>query len=184
MKTVPALDPAPVLADLVSGVRDIVRRERPPAETARLVAAQLESFLARPNLVPPEYRVGDPERYRQHLVHSEPDGSFSVVALVWEPGQETPIHDHIAWCVAGVYEGAETERRYELRGEGTTARLVAVADVVNGPGIACGFAPPGDIHLVRNAEETTVVSIHIYGADIGKLGTSVRRTYQLPVTDS
>lgn len=176
-----ALDPTPLLSDLVCAIRDVVRRERPPAETARLVAACLEPFLAQPDLVPPEYRVGDPQRYRQHLVHSEPDGSFSVVALVWQPGQATPIHDHIAWCVAGVYEGAETERRYELRGEGATARLVPIADVVNESGVACGFAPPGDIHLVRNAEDATVVSIHVYGADIAKLGTSVRRTYQLPV---
>ncbi|MGW1679613.1 cysteine dioxygenase [Saccharopolyspora sp. NPDC002376] len=184
MTSASAMHRTPLLAELVSTVRDVVRLERPPAESAQLVARQLEPFLARPNLLPAEYRAGDPERYRQHIVHAEPDGSFSVVALVWQPGQQTPIHDHVAWCVTGVYEGAETERRYELRGQGTTARLVPTADVINGTGTACGFAPPGDIHLVRNAEESTVISIHVYGADISKLGTSVRRMYDLPVAES
>ncbi|MFD0363561.1 cysteine dioxygenase [Nocardia sp. GCM10030253] len=173
----------PVLADLVCAVREIVRLERPPAEAARLVAGRIEGFLAQPDLLPAEYREGAPDRYRQHLVHTEDDGSFSVVALVWQPGQQTPIHDHVAWCVAGVYEGAETERRYELRGEGVTARLVAADDAINNAGTACGFAPPGDIHLVRNSGTSTVISIHVYGAHIGKLGTSIRREYHLPVAD-
>lgn len=171
----------PALDELVCAIREVVRLERPPAEAARLVAARLERFLAVPDLLPEQYREGDPDRYRQHLVHTEDDGSFSVVALVWQPGQQTPIHDHVAWCVAGVYEGAETEQRYELRGEGATARLVVAADAINHAGTACGFAPPGDIHLVRNSGSSTVRSIHIYGAHIGKLGTSVRREYRLPV---
>ncbi|MFI9509611.1 cysteine dioxygenase [Nocardia sp. NPDC052566] len=178
ISTAPA---TPVLADLVCAIREVVQLERSPAESARLVAERLECFLARPNLLPPEYREGDAGRYRQHLVHTEDDGSFSVVALVWMPGQQTPIHDHVAWCVAGVYEGAEAEQRYELRGAGSTARLVVAADVVNAAGTACGFAPPGDIHLVRNAGAGKVISIHIYGANIGKLGTSVRREYRLPI---
>lgn len=173
----------PVLTDLVCAVRDVVRLERPPAAAARLVASRLEGFLTQPDLLPAEYREGAPDRYRQHLVHTEDDGSFSVVALVWLPGQQTPIHDHVSWCVAGVYEGAEAERRYELRGEGGTARLVAVGDVINTAGTACGFAPPGDIHLVRNSGTSTVISIHVYGAHIGKLGTSMRREYRLPVAD-
>ncbi|MFG1796266.1 cysteine dioxygenase [Nocardia sp. NPDC049149] len=172
------------LADLVCAVREVVQLERPPTDAAQLVADRLERFLQQPDLLPAEYREGDPNRYRQHLVHTEPDGSFSVVAIVWRPGQQTPIHDHVAWCVAGVYEGAESEQRFELRGAGPTARLVVVADVVNDAGSACGFAPPGDIHLVRNSGTSTVISIHIYGANIGKLGTSVRREYHLPIADA
>jgi predicted metal-dependent enzyme (double-stranded beta helix superfamily) len=45
---------------------------------------------------------GDPETYKSEVLHSEPDGSFSIVALVWRPGQVTPIHDHVTWCVFGV----------------------------------------------------------------------------------
>ena len=56
-----------------------------------------------------EQRVGDPRSYRSHVLHIEPDGAFSIVALVWRPGQVTPIHDHVTWCVFGVIEGVEYE---------------------------------------------------------------------------
>ena len=54
-------------------------------------------------------RTGDPARYLSHLLHAEPDGSFSIVAMVWLPGQVTPVHDHVTWCVFGVLQGAEHE---------------------------------------------------------------------------
>jgi len=38
----------------------------------------------------PEHTRGFPDRYRQHVLHVSPDGAFSVVALVWLPGQKTP----------------------------------------------------------------------------------------------
>jgi len=34
---------------------------------------------------------------------------------------------------------------------------------------------------VRNAGQETAISVHIYGTDIGRLGSSVRRVYDLPV---
>jgi hypothetical protein len=42
------------------------------------------------------------------------------------------------------------------------------------------FTPPGDIHQVRNAGATTAVSIHVYGADLRRAGSSVRRYYHQP----
>jgi predicted metal-dependent enzyme (double-stranded beta helix superfamily) len=44
-----------------------------------------------------------------------------------------------------------------------------------------GFAPPGDIHRVRNAGDGTAISIHVYGTDVSRIGTSARRYYDLPV---
>lgn len=173
------------LGELVGSVREAVTRELDHASTAAAAAEVLERFLAMPDLIPDHCRVGDPERYRQHIIHSEPDGSFSVVVLVWMPGQATTIHDHLSWCVAGVYEGAESETRYELRGQGEDTRLVPTLEVDNPAGVAVGFAPPGDIHMVRNAQDGPVIAVHIYGANIDRLGTSVRRTYDhLPIASA
>ena len=47
----------------------------------------------------------------------------------------------------------------------------------NHVGDVSGFAPPGDIHRVRNIGETTAISIHIYGTDITRIGSSARRYY-------
>ena len=163
---------------LVEAIRNQVRRGEDAATTAALVSAALRPFLAAPDLLREDQRAGDQDRYTQHVLHVEPGGSFSIVALVWLPGQETPVHDHVAWCVTGVYEGVEHEQRFAVR----DGHLVPTQEVTNPAGDVCGFAPPGDIHLVRNACDSKAISLHVYGADIGELGSSVRRTYDLPVT--
>lgn len=171
------------LGRLVGEVREAVGRGLAPDLTAYLVGEQLGPHLGAADLLTPQQCESDPEHYRQHLLHAEGDGSFSLVALVWLPGQCTPVHDHVSWCVTGVHQGAEQERRYRLLpagAAGTQARLVATEDVRNEQGSVCGFAPPGDIHRVWNGGSTLAISVHIYGADISRLGTSVRRLYDLP----
>ena len=61
------------------------------------------------------------------------------------------------------------------------AFLTEVARRENAPGTVVGFAPPGDIHRVRNSGTGIAVSLHIYGADLSRLGSSIRRVYDLPV---
>lgn len=171
------------LAALVEDVRAAVARGLAPDVTAYLVGEKLAPHLGARDLLTPAQYEGDPDTYRQHLLHAEPDGSFSLVALVWLPGQRTAVHDHVSWCVTGVHQGEEHERRYRLlpaEEAGAAARLVATEDVVNRTGEVCGFAPPGDIHRVWNGCDDKAVSIHVYGADISRLGTSVRRVYDLP----
>lgn len=171
------------LGALVAEVREVVARGLAPDVTAYLVGEKLAPHLGADDLLSAESYQGDPDTYRQHLLHAEPGGGFSIVGLVWLPGQRTPVHDHVSWCVTGVHQGEEHERRYRLIPAGTDggpARLVATEDVVNPQGSVCGFAPPGDIHRVWNGCADKAVSLHLYGADISRLGTSVRRVYDLP----
>ena len=166
------------LGDLIGGVRGVTRPGADWAETVGLVAEQLRLHLPTPQILTAEQRYGDPLGYRSHLLHAEPDGSFSVVALVWRPGQATPIHDHVAWCVFGVIQGLEREQRFLLHDDGW---LEEAGTSVNAVGDVDGLAPPGDIHLVRNDGDQTAISLHVYGTDVSRLGSSVRRVYDLPV---
>jgi predicted metal-dependent enzyme (double-stranded beta helix superfamily) len=99
------------------------------------------------------------------------------VVMVWLPGQRTAVHDHLTWCVTAVLQGTEYEEVYAHRGD----HLAAVARNANPVGTVSGFAPPGDIHQVTNIGSTTAVSMHVYGTDITRVGSSVRRVYDLPV---
>ena len=126
-----------------------------------------------------DQRAGDPDGYRSHVLHAERDGSFSIVALTWAPRQETPVHDHVTWCVFGVIQGVEYEELFTLDAE--RGALVEAGTSVGHTGEVSGFAPPGDIHRVRNVGERTAISIHVYGTDVSRIGSSVRRTYDLPV---
>jgi 3-mercaptopropionate dioxygenase len=165
------------LEALAAAIRVAVAGDPDADRTAQRVAAALRRQLPSPDALTAEQRIGDPDDYRSHVLHVEPDGRFSIVALVWRPGQATPIHDHVTWCVFGVIQGIEYEELFTLDGD----VLVPAGTSMNRTGEVSGFAPPGDIHRVRNAGAQTAISIHVYGTDVAKIGSSVRRTYDLPL---
>jgi 3-mercaptopropionate dioxygenase len=164
---------------LADAIRGVVHLHPDWETTAELVARELERHLPAPSVLTVSQRRGDPDRYQTHVLHAEPDGSFSVLALVWRPGQVTPVHDHVTWCVFGVIQGVEHEEVYALDEGGDY--LIEVGSSTNRTGEVAGFAPPGDIHRVRNPGPGTAISIHVYGTDISRLGSSVRREYRQPV---
>jgi predicted metal-dependent enzyme (double-stranded beta helix superfamily) len=165
---------------LVRAVRAEVRRGLGWQNTADRVTDALRANLPDPAaILPVSLRRGDPAGYQSHLLYAEPDGSFSISAMVWMPGQQTMIHDHVAWCVTGVLKGREHEEVFALADGGRV--LTLTARNVNPAGTVSGFAPPGDIHRVRNTGDTVAISMHVYGADISRLGNSIRREYTLPV---
>ena len=118
------------------------------------------------------------DSYRQHLLHVSPDRRLSIVALVWLPGQRTPIHDHVSWCVVGVYEGRERETRYRAVEVGGRRWLEEVGSVDACPGHVEVIVPSvEDIHEVSAVAEGPTISIHVYGADIERLGSSIYRRF-------
>jgi predicted metal-dependent enzyme (double-stranded beta helix superfamily) len=168
--TATQIRPAGRLSPLVAGIRDAVDAHADWNETAQLVAAQLRLHLPTPDILTPEQRLGSPDEYVGHTLHAEPDGAFSIVGLVWRPGQITRIHDHVTWCVFGVIQGVEHEELFD-------ADLNLLGESDNHVGDVSGFAPPGDIHRVHNTSDTTAISIHIYGTDVTRVGSSARRYY-------
>jgi predicted metal-dependent enzyme (double-stranded beta helix superfamily) len=168
--TTTQIRPTTELTALLDGVRTAIAAHANWTDTARLVAEQLRRHLPTPDVLTAEQRLGSPDGYRSHTLHVEPDGSFSVIALVWRPGQITRIHDHLTWCVFGVLQGVEREELFDA-----DLNLVGRGD--NHAGDVSGFAPPGDIHRVHNTAGTTAISIHIYGTDVTRIGSSVRRYY-------
>jgi predicted metal-dependent enzyme (double-stranded beta helix superfamily) len=169
----------PGLTELVAGVRAAVDRHVGWRETALLVSGELRRHLPNTDVFTDEERLGDPTTYQTHVLYGAPDGAFSIVGVVWRPGQITPIHDHVTWCVFGVLQGVEHEELYVHEGD----HLLGVGVNDNLAGDVSGFAPPGDIHRVRNSGDVTAISIHIYGTDISRIDSSVRRVYDLPVRD-
>ncbi|HEU5371275.1 MAG TPA: cysteine dioxygenase family protein [Gaiellaceae bacterium] len=149
-----------------------------PSVVAARAGLVLGSALADPQLLEPRHREPWPDRYRPHLVHVHPDGLYSVVALVWRPGQATPIHDHRCWCVVGVWRGTEQETTYDLHRDDSGSYLVERASACSRPGAVSVLVPPEeDVHRVENCGDDLAVSIHLYGDDIGVHGSSINRTF-------
>ena len=166
---------------LDSFVDDVASLFEAPSDEATLptaVAHRLEHLLQAPDWLDEEYCEPWDDRYRQHLLYVAPGGIFSVVALVWKPGQQTPIHDHVAWCVAGVLVGCERETRYRLYQQDDERFLVERGARNLVPGEASALVPPDeDIHRVECTGTGQAISIHVYGADIGRLGSSINHRF-------
>src|SRR5918992_1880059 len=168
--TATQIRPTGQLSPLVAGIRTAVDSHADWTETAQLVAEELRRNLPTVDVLTAEQRLGSPDDYVGHTLHVEPDGSFSIVALVWRPGQFTRIHDHVTWCTFGVIQGVEHEELFD-------ADLNLIGRSANHVGDVSGFAPLGDILRVRNTGSETAISIHVYGTDVSRVGSSARRYY-------
>jgi len=158
-----------------------------PTACAAYVAEQLGKLIQDSTWLESCHRKGCPDEPCANLVYVEPTGLFSVVSFVWQAGQQTCIHDHICWCVVGVLEGVEKETSFQLlRGETDDTWLEPKETIMLQPGHVCQLVPPdNDIHQVSNGGSETAISIHVYGTDIGKRGTSINRRFDaLPVRET
>ena len=170
------------LRAFVGRMDDVVAVESDPNVVALRAGALLAPLLEHESLLEDRHRRAHEDRYRQHVVHVHPEGRYSVVSLVWKPGQATPIHDHRCWCVVGVWRGVERETQYELvTGRGGQSLLVRGSSR-SFPGDVSVLVPPHeDIHKVENDGGGLAISLHVYGADIATLGSSINQVFDQPV---
>lgn len=155
------------LDSFVGEVRAAVGQGAPEAAILQHVTAAMKRLVANDDWLPAEFAQPHPQYYQQYLLHADPQGRFSVVSFVWGPGQKTPIHDHTVWGVIGMLRGSELAQGYRccaagIEPSGPVEQLR--------PGDVASVSPAiGDIHRVSNAFDDRVsISIHVYGADIGK----------------
>jgi predicted metal-dependent enzyme (double-stranded beta helix superfamily) len=134
------------------------------------VAHALAPFLSDSDLLRGVMCPCDPARYTRHLL-GEGDG-YCVLAIVWRPGQMSPVHAHKAWCALGVHRGWLVESFFDEAAG--TARPVDCRP--RGIG-AVSYAEPGGeaIHRIANVGVVDALSIHVYGASYDRLGADVNR---------
>ena len=95
------------LSALVHALDDAVLA--PPGSRAEAAAAALKPYLDRTDLLAGHDCPCSAERYARHSLHEDPAGRYCLVAIVWRPGQESPIHAHKTWCAFGIHKGAIVE---------------------------------------------------------------------------
>ena len=150
-----------------------------PGEVAFRVAEKLPRLLRNPQLLSPEQRESSSHSYRRHVLHVDPEGRFSVLAIVWEAGQTTPAHDHPCWSVVGVYDGELRESCYRrLDGPDGTPRLLPIGVTHYQRGDVTYLDLPGQsLHRFDNPTNEITISVHIYGANIRSSGSGIGQCY-------
>ena len=164
----------PEIRDLIDQTR---RLTHDIADTPARVEALRPAFaklLASDGWLPKEY--GEPDLKSgmgggigQYALYRAEDGSLCLFSLVIPSGAQTPIHDHLAWGLIGVYRGVQDETVYRRTDDGndeSKATLeVARQQTVKHGDFYTLLPPLDDIHYVKTVSETPSISIHLLAND-------------------
>jgi predicted metal-dependent enzyme (double-stranded beta helix superfamily) len=133
---------------------------------ARLLAA--DGWLPDP-FAQPDTASGMGGGIGQYALYRDEAGSLCLFSLVVPPGSSTPVHDHLAWGLVGVYRGTQLDTTYARLDDGTDeakATLQVARQQTVGAGQFYTLLPPeGDIHYVKTVSDVASVSIHLLAND-------------------
>lgn len=120
--------------------------------------------------LPKQYFEPEDGHYARRLLHKAKDGSYSVVVMVWDVNQETPLHDHDGkWCVECVLRGKVKITSFEHKGKASdkTDLFSPVEELLAGEGETGHLIPPYEYHVVSNAlADKSSVTIHVYDKEL------------------
>jgi 3-mercaptopropionate dioxygenase len=159
----------PVVREFVGDVRRSIQDAGSPEQACAAIRPSFAALLADPAWLPDRFQEGDPQSgmgggIGQWLLYRAEDRSLSLFSLVVPSGAQTPVHDHLAWGLVGLYRGTQDEEIYAAR----NGALELVESRALAPGDFYALIPPtDDIHRVRTTSPATSVSIHLLTNDTG-----------------
>jgi predicted metal-dependent enzyme (double-stranded beta helix superfamily) len=159
----------PLVRRFVATVRASIAASASPEEACDAIRPHFAELLADAEWLPAVYQEGSLDSgmgggIGTWLLFRAGDGSLSLISLVVPPDAQTPIHDHLASGLVGLYRGTQDEEVYAER----ERRLELVERRALAPGDFYVLLPPrDDIHRVRTTSPEPSVSIHLLTNDIG-----------------
>lgn len=162
----------PALQSLANAIGLACGRGGVPHGEAMLAA--LRGAVRAPDLLDAAHRAGSDSGYTRHVVHADPLDRFTVLALVWRPGQFSPVHWHHSWCAYAVVSGLLQETCYDWNEASGCATAAMRRE--RGEGDA-SFAIAGStrIHRLGNGGTREAISLHVYGVAAARITTGVNR---------
>jgi 3-mercaptopropionate dioxygenase len=165
---------APEVRELIAETRRVTERFHSNADRVEALRPAFQKLLSSDGWLP-QACAGPDETSRmgggigQYALYRAEDGSLCLFSLVVPVGAETPVHDHLAWGIVGVYRGAQDETVYRRLDDGSDPEK-AVLEVAKQqtltPGECYTLLPPtDDIHFVRTTSAVPSISIHLLAND-------------------
>ena len=185
-----------LLDQFIEEAQACANRHATPSDCVDAIAPVMQRLLRHTaSFLTEAHLRSDPAHYTRNAILMSSDGSLSLYALVWLPGQWTPIHDHGSWGVVGVVRGMLEERSYirvdANRLSDENIDLVRGGVFLLAPGTVSTFVPnPDHIHVtgVPTGGQCTV-SLHLYGRNMNHfcmydLATRSRKRVELAHNES
>src|ERR1700735_4930890 len=135
-----------------------------------------QGLLSDQDWLPEKFKQPDENATMGHgiaslLLYRSEQKDLSLSTLVVAPGLATPVHNHLAWGLVGLYQGDQEEEEYEMHDHAAHAtlrplllrerRLLRKGDFYE-------LVPPwNDVHRVRTISSEPSVSLHLLANDIG-----------------
>lgn len=117
---------------------------------------------------------GSRTNYKRHLLYEDPMGRFSILSLVWEPGQKTPIHGHYTWCAYTILKGTMSEEQFVWSTGCENPTFLKCVSLISQQG-AASHAGIDMMHCLANNGDEKAISIHVYGVEGQRVSTHVNR---------
>jgi predicted metal-dependent enzyme (double-stranded beta helix superfamily) len=164
-----------ILRAFITKVREIQASGEEPRAVISAIRPHFAELLADKTWLPEQYQESSPEGgmgsgIGSWLLYRTTDGSLALSALVVPPGAQTPVHDHLAWGLVGLYRGTQDEDVFARHDHGEVedaANLTILESRSLVPGDFYELLPETDIHRVRTTSDVTSVSLHLLGIDNG-----------------
>jgi 3-mercaptopropionate dioxygenase len=164
----------PEIRALIDDTRRLTREIEDTAARLEAMKPAFARLLAADGWLPEAYGAPDDSSgmgsgIGQYALYRAEDGSLTLFSLVIPAGAETPVHDHLAWGIIGVYRGRQHETVYRRMDDGhdeTRAELDVSRELTAEAGDFYALLPPrDDIHLVKTVSDVPSVSIHLLAND-------------------
>ena len=119
-----------------------------------------------------------PNTFAQYLLYRSFRPELSLMAMVVPSGIATPVHDHMAWGLVGVYQGEQKENVYSYNAILPSTQSLVLKDVhsLRRGDVTSILPPENDIHMIETTSEIPSISLHLLATDIG---CKIRHTYDL-----
>ena len=145
-----------------------------PEQRIEAIKPAFAELLSADNWLPDRFSRGDTSSKMgggigQYALYRAEDGSLCLFALVVPAAASTPVHDHLAWGLVGLYRGEQHETVYRRLDDGhddAKADLEISKEQPLRPGEFYPLIPPiDDIHFVKTTSADASISIHLLAND-------------------
>jgi len=165
----------PTLRQFIAAVTRIQQDHDNPPDIITAIRPHFAALLDDKTWLPEQYQEpaaegGMGSGIGSWLLYRAADGGLALSALVVPPGAQTPVHDHLAWGLVGLYRGTQDEDVFTRHDDGShedEASLTVLESRALTPGDFYELLPETDIHRVRTTSDVTSVSLHLLGIDNG-----------------
>src|SRR6185369_7564495 len=115
----------PFVREFVADVRAAIAAAGSPEEACEAIRPRFTELLADQTWLPDELAAPVPGSgmgggIGQWLLYRAGDESLSLFALAVPSCSSTPVHDHLAWGLVGLYRGEQDEEIYARDGDELT----------------------------------------------------------------